>query len=114
MTNQIVNTGPKLTCGEGISYYDPRRELNQEVRNALYEQIDMYDYIGDTTWRFIIHNYILDETFLREFIEYLSLRQWHQIERVSEDFERELVANYDLNLEAQMEIYMMGNHGICI
>ena len=74
----------------------------------------MYGYIGDTTWRFIIHNYIVDETFLREFIEYLSLRQWHQIGTVNYNFERELKSNFDIDLEAEMEIYMLGKQGICI
>lgn len=74
----------------------------------------MHGYIGDTTWRFIINNYIIEEDFVREFIDYISLRQWHQLDSFSDDFERELKANFDIDLVAERLLYLIGGHGISI
>lgn len=113
-TEESVNKLFSITCGEGLTYYDPRKIIDDEVRNALYEQVDMCGYIGDTTWRAIIKLYHIDESFAREFIEFLSLRQWHQLDPFSIDFERELKSNFNFDLEAERQLYILGSHGICI
>lgn len=63
--------------------------------------------IADGTWRSIISNYKIEESLLREFIEYLSLRQWHQLRDININFERELKANFDIDLGAEWNLFQI-------